>query len=37
MEIIHLALSPKNFPDEFLKFSMVQLNVVTVFLVAFTT
>ena len=37
MEIIHFALSPQNFPDEFLKFSMVQFNVVTVFLVAFTT
>ena len=37
MEIIHFALSPQNFPDEFLKFFMVQLSVVTVFFVAFKT
>ena len=37
MEIVHFAWSPQNSPNEFLKFSVVQLNVVSVFLVAFTT
>ena len=37
MEIIYFTWSPQNFPNEFLEFCMVQLNVITVFLVAFIT